>query len=115
MRRFPLLLALAIFLAGCGSGDSAGSGQDVTLALAGKPDAADAGIYLATQRGFDQAEGVPLHPTPVADPVQALTSGRAGMAVLDIHQLALARARGADLVGVMSLVARPVAELRPTA
>jgi ABC-type nitrate/sulfonate/bicarbonate transport system substrate-binding protein len=115
MRRFPLLLALATFLAGCGSGGADGSGQDVTLALGGPPNAADAGIYLTTQRGFDEAAGVMLHPTAVADPAQALASGTAGMAVLDIHQLALARAAGKDLVGVMSLVGRPVAELRPRA
>jgi ABC-type nitrate/sulfonate/bicarbonate transport system substrate-binding protein len=35
------------------------------------------------------------------------------MAVMDIHELALARARGEDLVGVLGIVARPVAALRP--
>lgn len=113
MRRFPLLLAVATILAGCGTTGTDRSGRDVTLALDRPPNAADAGIYLAVQRGFDEAEGVMLHPTPVSDPVRTAAPATSGMAVLDIHDLALARARGQDLVGVLALVARPVPELRP--
>src|SRR5436190_2765131 len=113
MRVFPLLTAAAIALAGCGSGGTDRSGRDATLAVGGTPGAAHAGIYLAVQRGFDEAEGTPLHPRVVADPVRALASGAAGMAVMDIHELAIARAHGRDLVGVLGLVARPVAALRP--
>src|SRR3954468_21154626 len=112
MRRFPPLLAAAIVLAGCGGSTSAGTGRDVTLSLT-TPGAVHAGIYLAVQRGFDEAEGVLLHPTPTSDPVRALTSGPSGLAVLDIHDLALARAHGQDVVGVMAIVGRPVAALRP--
>jgi ABC-type nitrate/sulfonate/bicarbonate transport system substrate-binding protein len=113
MRVFPLLFAAAIALAGCGSSGSDRSGQDVTLAIGGTPNAAHAGIYLAIQRGFDEAEGTTLHPRAVPDPARALASGAAGLAVMDIHELAIARARGQDLVGVLGLVARPVASLRP--
>src|SRR3954471_3591588 len=112
MRRFPPLLAAAIMLAGCGGSSTAGSGRDVTLSLT-SPGAGHAGIYLAVQRGFDEAEGVLLHPAPTGDPVRALTSGPAGLAVLDIHDLAIARAHGQDVVGVMAIVGRPVAALRP--
>ena len=113
MRHFPLLVAAAIALAGCGAGGSDRSGQDITLAIGGAPNAAHAGIYLAVQRGFDEAEGVTLRPAPVADPARALATGAAGLAVMDIHELALARARGQDLVGVLGIIGRPVAELRP--
>jgi ABC-type nitrate/sulfonate/bicarbonate transport system substrate-binding protein len=113
MRCFPLLIAAAIALAGCGSSGSDRSGRDVTLAIGGTPGAAHAGIYLAVQRGFDEAEGTTLHPRVVADPARALASGSAGLAVMDIHELAIARAHGQDLVGVLGLVARPVLELRP--
>jgi ABC-type nitrate/sulfonate/bicarbonate transport system substrate-binding protein len=112
MRRFPLLAA-AVLLAGCGAAGSDRSGQDVKLAIGGAPGAQHAGIYLAVQRGFDEAEGVTLHPTRVGDPARALASNEAGMAVMDIHELALARARGEDLVGVLGIIARPVAALRP--
>jgi ABC-type nitrate/sulfonate/bicarbonate transport system substrate-binding protein len=112
MARFPLLLAVAaIALAGCGGG-TVQTDSDVKLALA-RPGAVHAGIYLAVQRGFDEALGVTLHPTVTADPVRALRTAQAGLAVLDIHDLAIARARGADIVGVMAIVGQPVPELRP--
>ena len=112
MRRFPPLLAAAIVLAGCGGAAPDRSGRDVTLAIA-KPGAVHAGIYLAVQRGFDEAEGVLLHPTPSPDPARVILSAPSGLAVLDIHDLAIARARGEDVVGVLAIVARPVPELRP--
>jgi ABC-type nitrate/sulfonate/bicarbonate transport system substrate-binding protein len=112
MRRFPLLLAIAArALAGCGSG-SVENASDIKLALA-RPGAVHAGLYLAVQRGFDEAVGVTLHPAITADPTRALTPAQAGLAVLDIHELAIARARGANVVGVMAIVERPVPELRP--
>jgi ABC-type nitrate/sulfonate/bicarbonate transport system substrate-binding protein len=112
MRRFPLLLAIAASaLAGCGSG-SVENASDIKLALA-RPGAVHAGLYLAVQRGFDEAVGVTLHPAITADPTRALTTAQAGLAVLDIHELAIARARGANVVGVMAIVERPVPELRP--
>jgi ABC-type nitrate/sulfonate/bicarbonate transport system substrate-binding protein len=113
MRRFPPLIAVAIALAGCGGNATDRSGSDVQLAIGGSPGAVHAGIYLAIQRGFDEAEGVMLHPARAADPARALRAAPGGLAVLDIHELALARARGEDVVGVMAIVGRPVAELRP--
>jgi ABC-type nitrate/sulfonate/bicarbonate transport system substrate-binding protein len=112
MPRFPLLLAaLAIALAGCGGG-TVENESDLKLALA-RPGAVHAGLYLAVQRGFDEAVGVTLHPTITADPARALTTAQAGLAVLDIHELAIARAHGADVVGVMAIVERPLPGLRP--
>jgi ABC-type nitrate/sulfonate/bicarbonate transport system substrate-binding protein len=113
MRRLPPLLAAAIVLAGCGGSAADRTGRDMALALGGKPGAVHAGLYLAVQRGNDEAEGVMLHPTPTPDPARALGSGRADLAVLDLHELALARAHGRDVVGVMAIVGRPVAALRP--
>jgi putative hydroxymethylpyrimidine transport system substrate-binding protein len=48
-------------------------------------------------------------PGASTDAVRLLASGRVDFAVLDIHDLAIARARGSDLVGVMALVQRPLA------
>jgi ABC-type nitrate/sulfonate/bicarbonate transport system substrate-binding protein len=73
-----------------------------------------AGIYLATARGFDDAEGVQLEvraPSASTDALRLLQGGRADMAILDIHDLGLARQEGADLVGVMAVVQRPLAAL----
>jgi ABC-type nitrate/sulfonate/bicarbonate transport system substrate-binding protein len=53
-------LALLILLAGCGGTGAAGEYGDVTLSLGGRVGAEDTGVYLATARGYDTAEGVTL-------------------------------------------------------
>jgi ABC-type nitrate/sulfonate/bicarbonate transport system substrate-binding protein len=50
-------------------------------------------------------------PGESSDAVRLLVAGRVDFAVLDIHDLALARAKGRDLVGVMALVERPLASV----
>lgn len=121
MRRIlPLVLvALATLLAACG-GDAtdARPEQDATLVLDFTPNAAHAGIYSAVERGFDDAEGVHLRvqvPGASTDAVKLLLGGRAAFAVMDIHDLALARERGKDIVGVMAIVQRPLAAVLTTA
>lgn len=121
MRRiFPLLasllslLATAALLSACGSGDDsqARPNADATLMLDFTPNAAHAGIYSAVAHGFDAAEGVHLTvrvPGSSTDAVKLLLSGRTQFSVMDIHDLALAGARGRDLVAVMSIVQRPLA------
>ena len=102
----------ALLLAGCGASGSGPTDQSATLLLDFQPNAVHAGIYLAKARGYTDAEGVRLRirvPGASTDAVKALAGGRAQLAVLDIHDLALARERGSDLVGVMALVQRPLA------
>src|SRR3954447_6902107 len=113
LRLLPLLMALGLLLAGCG-GTSGGDrpNQDATLLLDFTPNAVHSGIYLAKQRGYDEAEGVRLRirkPGASTDALKLLQAGRADMAILDIHDLGLARERGRDLVGVMAFVQRPLA------
>jgi putative hydroxymethylpyrimidine transport system substrate-binding protein len=106
-----LLAALALALAGCGSH---GATPDVTLALDFTPNPVHAGIYSAVARGYDRAAGVRLRiqePSSSTDALKLLLSGRAAFAVLDIHDLAIARAAGRDVVGVLPLVQRPLAAL----
>ena len=77
-----------------------------------QPNAVHAGIYLAIARGFDEALGVNLNvevPGDGTDAIGLLLSNRIQFAVLDIHDLALAREKGRDLVAVMALVQRPLA------
>lgn len=99
-------------LAGCGdAGSGARPNDEATLLLDITPSAVHAGIFLARSRGFDEAEGVRLEiepPSDAADAVELLSASRVDMAILDIHDLALARERGADLVAVMPLVQRPL-------
>jgi ABC-type nitrate/sulfonate/bicarbonate transport system substrate-binding protein len=107
-----LVLLAVTPVAGCGGGDRAPARQDATLILDFTPNAVHAGIFSAVVRRYDEAEGVHLHvrvPGASTDSVKLLLTGRADFAVLDVHDLALARERGRDLVGVMALVQQPLA------
>lgn len=110
-----VLVLLAALAGGCGSASSGSDERperDARLMLDFAPNAVHAGIYLGLERGYDDAEGVRLQVTPPpssTDGVKALLSGLTDMAILDIHDLALARERGRDLVGVMAIVQTPLA------
>jgi putative hydroxymethylpyrimidine transport system substrate-binding protein len=110
-----LLLVLACLAALPGCGGTTGEDRPdeaATLLLDFTPNAVHAGIYVASARGFDTAEGVKLQirkPSASTDALKLLQGGRADMAILDIHDLGLARERGRDLVGVMALVQAPLA------
>src|SRR3954451_19600298 len=107
----PLALAAAL-VAGGGSREADRPNATATIVLAGPASAGDAGIDLAVARDFDGAEGAALGPRRPAGPsdgLRRLLDGNAEFAVLDIHDLARARARGRDVVGVMAIVQRPLA------
>jgi putative hydroxymethylpyrimidine transport system substrate-binding protein len=112
-RRLALMvLAAALVVGGCSRGSEDRPNQSTTLVLDFQPNAVHAGIYLALERDFDDAEGVTLRaqaPSSSTDSVKLLLAGRAQFAILDIHDLALAREKGRDLVGVMAVVQRPLA------
>ncbi len=109
-----VLVAAAV--AGCGAGDAENPGpggtQPVTLALDFQPNAVHAGVYTATAEQLDRERGLELTvraPSASTDSLKLLAAGRADLAVVDIHDLGLARERGADVVGVGALVQRPLA------
>jgi putative hydroxymethylpyrimidine transport system substrate-binding protein len=111
-----ILLAVAVLLVGCGGDEGRGSAKNTrqaTLLLDFTPNAVHSGTYLTTARGYDRKEGVRLKiqvPASGADAVKLLRAGRADMAYMDIHDLALAEEKDpGKLVGVMALVQRPLA------
>ena len=110
------LLAVAALLAG-GCGGDAGAPParpKVVLSLDFIPNAVHAPIYMAKAAGRDRAEGVELvirKPAGGPDALKLVASGRVDLGVLDIHDLAIARSRGTDLVAVGALVGRPLAAL----
>src|SRR5437763_15974026 len=111
------LASAAIALGGCGAAAGGPFDRDATLVLDFTPNAIHAGIYSAIARTFDDGEGVHLHvvaPTASTDSIKLLESGRANFAILDIHDLAIARERGKDIVGIMAIVERPLAALIAT-
>jgi ABC-type nitrate/sulfonate/bicarbonate transport system substrate-binding protein len=114
-----LAVASALSAAGCASTTSGDSRPDqgARLMLDSAPDAIHSGIYISMERSYDEAEGVNLQieqPGGGATPVKALETGQADMALVDIHDLAVADAHGKNLVGVMALVQTPLAGVLTT-
>jgi ABC-type nitrate/sulfonate/bicarbonate transport system substrate-binding protein len=112
LRLLALALIAAVAVGGCSHGSEGRPDQSAKLVLDFQPNAVHAGIYLALERDYDGAEGVTLSvaaPSSSTDSVKLLLSGRAQFAILDIHDLALAREKGRDIVGVMAIVQRPLA------
>ena len=107
--RTALIAALAgVLITGCGGGAGADRpNEDATLLLDSAPSATHAGIYLATERGYDEAEGVTLEVRRPGAAVAKLRDGRADFALLDVRDLARAREGGADIVGVYAVLQRP--------
>lgn len=116
-RLLTLLACAAVAGVGCGAEPEAPPADDareVTLALDFVPNAAHAGVYGALESGADEARGIHLQvraPTASTDSLRLLASGRADMAIVDIHDLGLARERGAAVVGVGAIVQRPLASV----
>lgn len=106
------VLALA-GLAGCGeSGAEPGAPKGATLVLDFVPNAVHSGIYLALAEDLYSDAGVNLKVQPPGESTDApklLAAGRVEFAILDIHDLGIARERGIDIVGVAPLVQRPLA------
>ena len=106
--------ALCALLGGCGDDEGPSAPRPVTLALDFAPNAVQAPVFTAAREGLDRRRGVRLRirqPGQGPDGVKLVAAGRAQLALLDIHDLPLARAKGADVVAVAALVGRPLAAL----
>src|SRR4051812_4883572 len=116
MRRILAALSLVLLgLAACGgNGGEAESPSTVVLSLDFVPNAVHAPIYMAARDGRDRAHGIRLEirkPAAGPDALKLVAAGRVDLGVLDIHDLAIARQQGADLVAIGALVGRPLAAL----
>lgn len=116
MKLAVALLAAASLLAGCAgcgeSGAEPGAPRGATLVLDFTPNAVHTGIYAAEREGYYEDAGVALkirQPGESTDAPKLLAAGRTDFAILDIHDLGIARERGLDLVGTMPIVQRPLA------
>jgi putative hydroxymethylpyrimidine transport system substrate-binding protein len=116
VRRVVASLAAVASLAGlaaCGDdGAEPGASREATLVLDFQPNAVHTGIYAALADGLYADRGIDLEvrePSASTDAPKLLAAGRADFAILDIHDLAIARERGLDVVGVMPIVQRPLA------
>jgi putative hydroxymethylpyrimidine transport system substrate-binding protein len=118
MRKVVASLAaaiLALAFVGCGGGGAEpGAPRRATLVLDFTPNAAHSGIYAALRRGYYRDAGVDLDvrpPSASTDAPKLLEAGRTEFAILDIHDLGIAREQGLDLVGVAPIVQRPLASV----
>ena len=120
MRKVVASLAAALAIIGmaisaCGGGGAEpGASDEATLILDFQPNAVHAGIYRALDAGYYDDAGVDLTVRPPANSTDApklLAAGRAQFAILDIHDLGLARERGIDVVGIGAIVGRPLASV----
>ena len=116
MRGAVALLAAALALtgvAGCASsGAEPGAPRGATLVLDFTPNAVHSGIYAAQAEGFYRDAGVNLKVQPPGESTDApklLGAGKVEFAILDIHDLGIAREKGIPLVGVAPIVQRPLA------
>jgi NitT/TauT family transport system substrate-binding protein/putative hydroxymethylpyrimidine transport system substrate-binding protein len=116
MRRAAALLAAVLLLTGAsgcgGDGAEPGAPRGVTLVLDFVPNAAHSGIYAAQRQNFYGEAGIELtirQPGESTDAPKLLSAGRADFAILDIHDLGIARERGLDIVAAMPIVQRPLA------
>lgn len=123
--RLIVLAASAFLLAGCGGDDggapsstaattTAAPPTTLSLTLDFAPNAVHSGLYVAQQDGSLKAAGIDLKirvPGSGADGAKLLAAGRTDLAIMDIHDVALAREQGADLVAVGAIVQRPLAAL----
>jgi NitT/TauT family transport system substrate-binding protein/putative hydroxymethylpyrimidine transport system substrate-binding protein len=116
MRRAVALLAAVLLLtgvAGCGGGGAEpGAPKGVTLVLDFVPNAVHSGIYAGQRQGYYGDRGIDLtirQPGESTDAPKLLEAGRADFAILDIHDLGIAREHGLDVVGTMPIVQRPLA------
>src|SRR3954452_18451133 len=101
MRRLALLLVLLV--AG-GGADEARQGP-VSVALDFTPNPVHAPIYMAPP-------GLKIvKPGAGPDSLKLVTSGKVDVGILDIHDLAIAQAAGADVVPVGAWVGKPLAAL----
>lgn len=113
-----VLVGLAI--AGCGGGgaepDAPPGGappvRELELILDFQPNAVHAGLYSALADGRFAEHGIDLtvrEPGSSSDAPKLLEAGRVDLAIMDIHDLAISREAGFDLVGIGAIVQRPLA------
>jgi putative hydroxymethylpyrimidine transport system substrate-binding protein len=116
-------VATALALCACG-GSSHGSTatstaragtagvQSASLMLDFTPNAIHVGIYDALAHHFDTRNGIHLQievPGASTDAISELEAGRVDFAILDIHDLAIARQKSAPIVGILPIVEEPLA------
>lgn len=88
------------------------STRELELILDFQPNAVHAGLYSALAEDAFADRGIDLsvrEPGSSSDAPKLLEAGRVDLAIMDIHDLAISREAGFDLVGIGAIVQRPLA------
>src|SRR3954462_2195978 len=101
----PLFLVLVLAACGSSSPSSAPSARPATIALDFTPNSVHAPLYMAGDALSIRKPGAG------PDSLKLVSSGKVDLGVLDIHDLAIAREQGVDVVAVGVLVGKPLAAL----
>src|SRR3954462_7684375 len=101
----PLFLVLVLAACGSSSPSSAPSARPATIALDFTPNSVHAPLYMAGDALSIRKPGAG------PDSLKLVSSGKVDLGVLDIHDLAIAREQGVDVVAVGALVSKPLAAL----
>jgi len=106
MKRVALVF-LVLALAACGSSSSSSepSTRPATIALDFTPNPVHAPLYMAGDALRIRKPGAG------PDSLKLVSTGKVDLGVLDIHDLAIAREQGVDVVAVGVLVGKPLAAL----
>lgn len=110
---------VAVTLAGCGEVKNTitpqpGTANQVTVALAGPPNAFDAGIYEAEARGYFKQTDINVHlvvPAAGEDPVTMVHDGQALIGISSEPNVLLHRNENQPVVGVAAIVHGPLPEI----
>jgi putative hydroxymethylpyrimidine transport system substrate-binding protein len=110
------LLTIALGLAACGekSEDGSTEAQPLSLTLDFYPNADHAGIYVAQKLGYFEEAGLDVSietPSDPAAPLKLVAAGQSDLAISYEPELALAHAKGLDVVAIGALVNRPLTSL----
>jgi NitT/TauT family transport system substrate-binding protein/putative hydroxymethylpyrimidine transport system substrate-binding protein len=119
--RMLLLLSLIVVAAtACGGSGSKGtttrsaSLEPVRVVLDFVPNAVHAGLYAAQREGLYRKQGLAVKlvaPAGTAQPLSAVSAGRADLGIADLIDVALANRQGAGLRVVAAVVQRPLISL----